>query len=92
MTPVRTRRGCSRRLPAPVIDGFTAEQRFFLGFVQNYRTKFREAALRRQIVADILAPAPYRALTVLHLLPREFNGSPQAAVSPVFTSWLSMMM
>jgi putative endopeptidase len=53
--------------PAPVIDGFTAEQRFFLSFAQNYRTKFREAALRRQIVADILAPAPYRALTVRNL-------------------------
>jgi len=53
--------------PSPVIDGFTAEQRFFLGFAQNYRTKFREAALRRQIVTDILAPAPYRALTVRNL-------------------------
>jgi putative endopeptidase len=50
-----------------LIDGFTAEQRFFLGFAQNYRAKFREAALRRQIVADILAPAPYRALTVRNL-------------------------
>ena len=53
--------------PAPVIDGFTAEQRFFLGWAQNYRAKFREAALRRQIVTDILAPAPYRALTVRNL-------------------------
>ena len=53
--------------PAPVIDGFTAEQRFFLGFAQNYRGKFREAALRRQIVTDILPPAPYRALTVRNL-------------------------
>ena len=53
--------------PAPVIDGFTAEQRFFLGFAQNLRAKFREAALRRQIVADVLSPAPYRALTVRNL-------------------------
>jgi putative endopeptidase len=53
--------------PAPVIDGFTPEQRFFLGFAQNYRGKFREAALRRQIVTDILSPAPYRALTVRNL-------------------------
>jgi putative endopeptidase len=53
--------------PAPVIDGFTAEQRFFLGWAQNYRAKFREAALRRQIVTDILPPAPYRALTVRNL-------------------------
>ena len=50
-----------------MLDGFTAEQRFFLGFAQNYRAKFREAALRRQIVTDILPPAPYRALTVRNL-------------------------
>jgi putative endopeptidase len=56
-----------RGQPAPVVAGFTAEQRFFLGFAQNYRAKFREAALRRQIVTDILAPAPYRALTVRNL-------------------------
>lgn len=53
--------------PASVIDGFTAEQRFFLGWAQNFRAKFREPALRRQIVADILPPAPYRALTVRNL-------------------------
>ena len=50
-----------------MIDGFTAEQRFFLGWAQNYRAKFREAALRRQIVTDVHAPAPYRALTVRNL-------------------------
>ncbi|MBL8556138.1 MAG: M13 family metallopeptidase [Phenylobacterium sp.] len=53
--------------PAPVIDGFTAEQRFFLGWAQNYRARFREAALRRQIVTDVHATAPYRALTVRNL-------------------------
>lgn len=52
---------------APEIDGFTAAQRFFLGFAQNYRGKSREGALRRQLVADILAPGPYRALTVRNL-------------------------
>ena len=52
---------------APVIGGFTAEQRFFLGFAQNLRAKYREAALRRQIVTDILPPTPYRVLTVRNL-------------------------
>ena len=53
--------------PAPVIEGFTADQRVFLGWAQNYRSKFREAALRRQIVTDVHANAPYRALTVRNL-------------------------
>jgi putative endopeptidase len=53
--------------PAPVIDGFTAAQRFFLGFAQNYRAKFREGALRRQILTDVISPSPYRVRTVRNL-------------------------
>jgi len=53
--------------PPPVIDGFTADQRFFLGWDQNYRAKYREAALRRLIVTDVHAPGPTRALTVRNL-------------------------
>ncbi|WP_293904300.1 M13 family metallopeptidase [Phenylobacterium sp.] len=53
--------------PAPVVDGFTADQRFFLAWAQNYRTKYREAALRRQVVTDVHATAPWRALTVRNL-------------------------
>lgn len=50
--------------PAPVIDGFTGDQRFYFGWAQNYRAKFREAALRRQVVTNVHAPGPWRALTV----------------------------
>lgn len=50
--------------PAPVIDGFTGDQRFYFGWAQNYRSKFREAALRRQVVTNVHAPGPWRALTV----------------------------
>ncbi len=52
---------------APVLDGYTADQRFFLGWAQNYRSKYREAALRRAVVTDVHAPGPYRALTVRNL-------------------------
>ena len=53
--------------PAPVIDGFTADQRFFLGWDQNYRSKYREASLRRVVVTDVHSPGPWRALTVRNL-------------------------
>jgi putative endopeptidase len=53
--------------PAPESHGSSAQQRFFLSFAQNFRGKYREAALRRQIVAAILPPTPYRALTVRNL-------------------------
>ena len=53
--------------PAPVIDGFTGDQRFFLGFAQNYRTLTREAAERNQILTNGHSPGRYRAATVRNL-------------------------
>ena len=53
--------------PAPVIDGVTADQRIFLGWAQNYRGKYREAALRRVLLTDGHAPGEYRADTVRNL-------------------------
>lgn len=50
--------------PAPVINGMTGEQRFFLAFAQSWASKTREAALRAQIATDGHAPGQYRALTV----------------------------
>lgn len=53
--------------PAPVIDGLTGDQRFFLGFAQTWRTKMRDAALRRQVNTNVHAPGQFRALTVRNL-------------------------
>jgi putative endopeptidase len=50
--------------PAPVIDGLSGDQQFFLAFAQNWRTKVREAALRQQVLTDGHAPAEYRSDTV----------------------------
>jgi predicted metalloendopeptidase len=49
----------------PVIGGFTGDQRFFLGFAQIWRTKFREAALRQQILSNPHSPGMYRAFVPL---------------------------
>jgi putative endopeptidase len=53
--------------PAPVIDGLTGDQRFFLAYAQSWREKTRDAALRAQIVGDGHAPGRYRAQTVRNL-------------------------
>ena len=53
--------------PAPVIDGMSGEQRFFLAFAQSWRSKTRDAALRAQVVGDGHAPGRYRAQTVRNL-------------------------
>lgn len=50
--------------PAPVIDGMTGDQRFFLAFAQSWREKARDKAVRGQIATDGHAPGRYRALTV----------------------------
>lgn len=46
---------------APVLDGFTGEQRVFLGFGQVWANKYRDEALRNQIETDPHSPSPFRA-------------------------------
>ncbi|HEY7377558.1 MAG TPA: M13-type metalloendopeptidase, partial [Steroidobacteraceae bacterium] len=46
--------------PAPVIDGFTAEQRFFLGWSQVWRRKYRDEDLRQRLVVDVHSPSEFR--------------------------------
>ena len=53
--------------PAPVINGLSGDQRFFLAFAQGWRTKMREKALRARIATDGHAPAMWRVLTVRNL-------------------------
>jgi putative endopeptidase len=50
--------------PAPVIDGMTGDQRFFLGFAQNYRELAREPALRRIVLTNGHSPGRFRSYTV----------------------------
>ncbi len=38
--------------PAPVLDGFTGDQRFYLGFAQIWRRKYREPILRAIVMTD----------------------------------------
>jgi endothelin-converting enzyme/putative endopeptidase len=53
--------------PAPVVDGLTGDQQFFIAFAQNYAGLTREAALRGQVLGDGHSPGQYRALTVRNL-------------------------
>jgi endothelin-converting enzyme/putative endopeptidase len=53
--------------PAPVHDGFSGDQQFFIAFGQNWGSKTREATLRQQVMTDPHAPAQYRADTVRNI-------------------------
>ncbi|MBW8811969.1 MAG: M13 family metallopeptidase [Caulobacterales bacterium] len=54
--------------PAPVVGGFTGEQRFFLSWSQTYREKVREAQLRRDVMTDPHSPAEFRVNGVVRNL------------------------
>ena len=46
--------------PAPVIDGFTGDQRFFMGFGQVWRMKMREEQQIVQVKTDPHSPGQFR--------------------------------
>jgi putative endopeptidase len=48
--------------PAPVIDGFSGDQRVFLGWAQAWRGKVREDYLRKQVASDPHSPRVFRAI------------------------------
>ena len=49
------------------LGGFTPDQRFFLGWAQIWRAKFREPALRNAVVTGVHSPGEFRAATVRNL-------------------------
>jgi len=46
--------------PPPVIDGMTADQRFYLGFAQSWLEKTRDSNIIAQIKSDPHSPEKYR--------------------------------
>jgi predicted metalloendopeptidase len=52
---------------APVIDGFSGDQRFFIAYGQAWASKMREASLRQRVLTDGHSPGQFRALTVRNL-------------------------
>ena len=47
---------------APVIDGLTGDQRFFLAFAQGWRSKERDDAIKSQVASDPHSPARFRVI------------------------------
>lgn len=58
---------------AQTIDGFTAEQRFFLGFAQAWRSMLRDEMMRMRLTVDPHSPARYRCNGPLSNLPEFFD-------------------
>jgi endothelin-converting enzyme/putative endopeptidase len=47
---------------APIIDGLTGDQRFFMGYAQIWRAKIVEKSMRNRVATDSHSPAEFRAL------------------------------
>jgi predicted metalloendopeptidase len=53
--------------PAPVINGLTGDQRFFIAFAQSWAVKSRPETLRQIVLTDAHAPEQFRAQTVRNI-------------------------
>jgi putative endopeptidase len=53
----------------PVIDGMTADQRFYLGWAQVWRRNYREANLRQRLLTDPHSPSEQRTDIVRNMDP-----------------------
>ncbi len=58
---------------APVIDGLTGDERFFIGFAQIWRAKMKEEAMRNRVATDPHSPAQFRALGALSNVPEFYT-------------------
>jgi len=58
---------------APVMDGFTGEQRVFLGYGQVWRNKYRDEALRQLINTDPHSPSMYRVNGAVRNVPEFYQ-------------------
>lgn len=50
--------------PAPVLDGFTGNQRFFMGRAQMNKVAFREEELRKAVLSGVHSPSKWRTWSV----------------------------
>ena len=48
--------------PAPVLDGTTGDQRFFLSYGQVWRSKYRENQMRQQVLSNPHSPPEFRVI------------------------------
>lgn len=58
---------------SPVIDGFTGEQRLFIGWAQSWLEKTREESLRNQVASDPHSPAKFRVNGVVRNIPEFYS-------------------
>jgi predicted metalloendopeptidase len=69
---------------APVIDGFTGDQRFFLGWAQVWARKYRDDELRRRLLVDVHSPSEYRTNGIVANMPEFYAAFDLKPGDPLF--------
>ena len=72
--------------PPPFMDGYTGWQRLFLGYGQAWRYKYRDEALRNQILTDPHSPRMYRVNGVVRNLPQFYEAFDIAETDELYLS------
>ena len=57
----------------PVLDGYTADQRFFMGWAQVWARLYRDEELRQRLVTDPHSPSEYRCNGVIRNVPEFYS-------------------
>jgi putative endopeptidase len=69
---------------APVIDGLTGDQRFFLGWGQIWRRLYRDAELKKRLVVDPHSPSQYRVNGIVRNMDAFYEAFKIAPSDPLF--------
>jgi len=59
--------------PAPTINGFSGDQRFFFGWAQVWRSLFTDDYLRLMVLTDTHSPGPFRVNGVVRNMPEFYR-------------------
>jgi putative endopeptidase len=69
---------------APIIDGLTGDQRFFLGWAQIWARKYRDDELRRRLLVDPHSPSEYRTNGIVANMPEFYAAYNVKQGDPLF--------
>jgi putative endopeptidase len=70
--------------PAPVLDGFTGDQRFFIGFGQSWRTQTRPETLKMRVRVDPHSPERFRVNVPVSNLPAFYDAFEIRSGDPMY--------
>jgi predicted metalloendopeptidase len=69
---------------APMLDGFTGDQRFFIGYAQVWARKYREDEMRKRLLTDPHSPSEFRVNGIVANQPEFYSAFKVTAKDKLF--------